>query len=123
MLPISEALMLARLSTKRGSGPDVPKSHQFAPRLVPEREPRAGETLGEAKAPGTLKGRDGVESGAQAIVRDLDGEMMDVMEPDAAGEPVQKVRQVVEGAALEGRGLEIPLAAPLPVGVGELMLD
>src|SRR5579872_4934647 len=126
MPPISEALILERSGTCRGrrrSGPDVPESHQLAPRLVPQGEPRAGEALGEAETPGALEGRDGVEGGAQAVVRDLDGEMVDVMEPDPAGEPVQKIRQVVQGAALEGRGLEIPLAAALPVGVGELMLD
>ena len=47
---------------------------------------------------------------------------MDVVEADIAGQPMHEPRQVVEGAALEGRRLEIPLRVLAPIGVLELML-
>ncbi len=49
-------------------------------------------------------------------------QMVDVVEPDVAGEPLQDPGQLVERTALERRPGEIPLLAPRPIDAIELML-
>src|SRR3989442_13203917 len=49
-------------------------------------------------------------------------QVMDMMDPDAAGEPLQESGQLVKGAPLDGRFREAPLLPPLPVHSFELML-
>jgi len=49
--------------------------------------------------------------------------MVDVMQPDVAGEELQHSRQPEVGAAAERRVQVTPASGTLPVGVFELMLD
>jgi hypothetical protein len=49
--------------------------------------------------------------------------VVDVVVADVGGEPVQPPRQVVEGAAVDGGAVEVPLLAVVPVGLLELVLD
>src|SRR5579864_4871844 len=62
-------------------------------------------------------------SALQVVVRDPRTQMVDVMEPDIAGEEAQEPRELQVGAALERRLVVVPLLVCLPVGVLELMLD
>jgi hypothetical protein len=60
---------------------------------------------------------------AQAIVRNPAGKMMDVVEPDIPGHPVQRRRQIVERGALQRRRAKVPVPLGLPVRLLELVLN
>jgi hypothetical protein len=49
--------------------------------------------------------------------------MMDMVDADIGGEPAQDPRQVIVRAAMEGAGVEVPLASLGPMGLLELVLD
>ncbi len=58
----------------------------------------------------------------QIVVRDPRTEMVDVVEADVAGEPLQDAGKLVEGAALHGCVGVVPGFIALPVGPFELVL-
>ena len=96
---------------------------QAALRLVPHCKPGALEALPELDAVHLLKLGRGSEAVLQPIVRDDTVEVMNVMEPDVAGEPFERLGQRVVRRAANGSDLEIPLVACVPVTVLELVLD
>src|SRR6266581_7749429 len=97
-------------------------AYQLAALLVPE-------TVGECSQAGeqrdrlhALKQWIGLVAALQVVVWDARTQMVNVMEPDVAREPLQDPGQFVKGAPLEGRFREAPFLAPLPVHSFELML-
>jgi hypothetical protein len=60
---------------------------------------------------------------AEPVAGDPAAQMMDVMDADVRREPAQHGRQIIVRAAVQRAGVEVPVRAPLPVGVLELMLD
>src|SRR5256885_12034074 len=68
------------------------EAHELALFLVPERQPHALEAGPERQPLGAAQLRVLFEAGAQAIVRNFAREVMDVMEADRGGEPVQEIR-------------------------------
>ena len=61
-------------------------------------------------------------SGLEIVVRDPRAQVVDVVEPDVAGEEAEDPRKFEVGASLERGVVEAPCFACLPVGVLELML-
>ena len=59
---------------------------------------------------------------AQPIARDPARQVMDVVDADIGREPAQHRWQVVVRGALQGAGVEAPVALLLPIGVSELVL-
>lgn len=57
------------------------------------------------------------------VVGDSGLDMMDMMQPDAAGEPLKDSWQFVVGAARQRSGQRIPLLMPSPIPSVKLMLD
>ena len=57
------------------------------------------------------------------VVRHARVQMVDVLEADVRRSPMKPSRQVVEGAALDGRLGVLPLVVAPEVGPGNLMLD
>src|SRR5215472_3794880 len=104
------------------ASPDIPEGHKPAPLLVPQCKAPALKAVAKAEAPGLAKGGDSLISSPQAVARNLDGKMVDVVEADMARQPAQDAREVVKGAAFEGGGFEVPLGLMAPIGALELML-
>jgi hypothetical protein len=59
----------------------------------------------------------------EPVVRDAGIEVVDVVEADVAGEPLQQARQLEVGAALERRRNRMPGRLPGPERILEPMLD
>ena len=57
--------------------------------FVPQGEVRAGEALAEGDRVDVTQLGDGIEAGVQAVVGDAALEVVDVMEADVTGAPVQ----------------------------------
>ena len=62
-------------------------------------------------------------AGLEVVVGNAGTQMVDVMNTDVAGEPLEDLWQFVEGAALEGGGGVVPVFTALPIDVLELVLD
>jgi hypothetical protein len=62
--------------------PDVREGHKPALLLVPQCQAPALKAVAKADAPGLAKGGDSLISSPQAVARNLDDEMMDMMEAD-----------------------------------------
>ena len=77
----------------------VTERHQEPSLLVPQGEPRAFQTADRGEASGVAKFGILVKAFAQAIVRYLAADVMDVVEADIAGQPMQHRGQMLEGAA------------------------
>lgn len=118
---IRATFILAVLRALASQG--VPERHQELPLLVPEGEPRAFQAVDKGEASGVAKLGILVKAFAQAIVRYLAADVMDVVEANMARQPVQHRRQIVEGAALQRCYMEIPIRAGRPIGVLELVLN
>ena len=58
----------------------------------------------------------------EIIIRNARAQMMNMVETDVAGKPLQNLRQLVERATLQSGSREIPLVTALPVNPLELML-
>ena len=112
----------------RGAAPrtgtrNVGERHEHAFVLVPQRELRAGQAAPQGQALGApAQLRVLQEAVAQAVARDPARQMMDVMEADVVGDPVQRARQVVERAPLERGGADVSARLGFPVRGLELVL-
>ena len=98
------------------------KADELLGGLVPEAQPDGFEAAPQRHALGAAQLGNGIVASSQAVARNLASEMVDVMETDRSGEPVQDARQIVERAALESGGVDVPLTGGPPVGVLELVL-
>ena len=79
-----------RLSSSRG----VAEANKAAASLVPQREERRGEAAPQGERRDRVELVHDLVGVAQPVIGDAGIEMVDVMEADVAGQPVQHPRQV-----------------------------
>ena len=101
----------------------VPKANQLTLLFVPKTKREAFKAGKQGNRFNGLKQRLRFMAFLEMIIRDACAEMMNVMKPDIAGEPLQDFRKFIEGTALKRCGEVIPLAPALPVNPLELVLD
>ena len=105
----------------RGAG--LAEGDELARVLVPELEPHRAQTVPQRQRRHVVEHRVVVVRGLEVVVGDPRVEVMDVVQPDVAGEELQHLRQLQVGAAAQ-RGVGVgPVAVALPEGVLELVLD
>jgi hypothetical protein len=81
--------------------------------------------------PGSLKSPDSglrnpedlLETVAQSIIRDLAAPVVQMMEADVRGHPVQQIRQVIVRASVRRGDVEVSAPVICPVGVLEVALN
>src|ERR1041384_2113579 len=96
------------------------EADQFPPLLIPQAEGQRFKAGKQRHRFDRLKQRLSSVAFLEVVVRDAGAEMMNVMVPDVAGEPLQDFWQFVERTALERRGAIIPIRAPLPINALKL---
>src|SRR5262245_2614197 len=101
----------------------MPKAHELPLLLAPEVETKRFEARPERDRGHLLKPGVLVVALLQRVVRDARAEMVNMVQPDIAGEPLQHFRQLEVGAAAQRGGGIIPVAMALPVSTLELVLD
>src|SRR5208283_4140822 len=108
----NELLFSAQAQVKRRSAPgsssllpsygsEVAVADQLVPLFIPETEGEGFETGEQCDGLHGLKQRLGLVALFQVIIRYPRAEMMDVMKPDVAREPLQYLGQFVERTALQ----------------------
>ena len=102
---------------------EMAKANQLTPLLIPKAKSQRFETLKESYGLDLLEERVGFVASLEVVVRNSSAEMMNVMEPDIAREPLKNPRELVEGAALESRFGVIQIVASFPINPFKLMLD
>lgn len=102
---------------------DVAEADEFAALFVEETEAEGAQARPESNRFHLLEEGAGFVATLEIVVRYARAEVMDVVEADVAGEPLQNFRQFVERASFEGGFREIPVLGAFPVDVFELMLD
>ena len=65
----------------------------------------------------------GVVAGLEIVVRDARTEVMDVVEADISGEPLEDFGKLVKGASFESSAREVPVVFAFPINAFELVLD
>ena len=63
-----------------------------------------------------------VKTGAQVVIRNLARKVVNVMEADRPGQPIQNARQIIIRAPANGRPMELPTGRISPISVCKLML-
>src|SRR5580658_3141332 len=109
---------------RRSADPGVfRKGYETTQRLVPEGQAPGGEHAPDRQ--GRHRGEGGCRAvaGLEPAVRDPLIQMMDVMEADIAGEPLQQRRQLQIGTAAERRRDRLPLVLACPERGLESVLD
>ena len=91
--------------------------------FIPETEGEGFQAPKEGHRFDRLEKRLGFVAFFQVIIRYARAKMVDVMEANVAGKPLQHSRQLVERTPLHGGGCVIPFLIPLPINTLELMLD
>lgn len=104
-------------------GLEVPEAHHLLLLLVPQLQGHRFQALPESHDGDVMKNRILVESLLQVVVGDLGAEMVDVVKADIAREPLEYLRQLVVGTALQRGERILPVGMVLPIGVLKLVLD
>lgn len=103
--------------------PEMPVADQFPPIFIPQSKVYRFQAGKESDRFHLVKHRIRAMAAFEVVVGNPGAEMVDVVEPNIAGKPLQDLRQFVEGAALQGGGGVIPVGAAFPINVLELVLD
>src|SRR5690348_17113609 len=113
--------MVSTTESTRGRGSSAgvaasaPREGNQLPRaLVPEHQAHAAETLPEREGGDLCQLGVLIEDPLQAVVGDPRVQMVDVVQADVAGCPLQNLGELVVGAALERRGFVGPAVVVLP---------
>jgi hypothetical protein len=96
---------------------------QFLALFVPETQAEGFQTREQRDGLHCLKKRIGLVAFFQVVIGNAGAEMVNMMKPNVAGEPLQNLRQLVEGTALQGRRREVPILSAFPINALELMLN
>src|ERR1700690_1984750 len=96
---------------------------KFPVLLVPEPVGGGFETGEQRDGFHLLEERVGLMAFLQIVIRNARAQMMDVMETDVAGKPLQDARQFVEGTAFQSGGNVAPVFPAFPINIFKLMLD
>src|SRR2546429_745533 len=89
--------------------PQMAEANEFFALLVPEPEAERFEAAEKGERFYLLKHQMRFVASLEIVIRNSRAQMMDVVVADVAGEPLQHLRQFVEGAAFQGRRSVIPL--------------
>src|SRR5712675_1158035 len=100
----------------------MPVADQFPAFFVPESERERFEARPERDRLDLLKQRVRLVTFLDVVIGNARAEMVDVMEADVAGKPLEDARQFVKRTALQRRRRVTPVLAAFPVDVFELML-
>ena len=101
----------------------MPETDQLALLLVPQVQPQRFQAAPKRDRRHILELRVLFHTLLQRIVRDARAQVVDVVEPNVASEPLQHLRQLEVRAAADRSGRVIPLLVALPVGALELVLN
>ena len=91
--------------------------------LIPESESERLETGHERNWLDGLKEWLGVVAFLEVVIGDARAEVVDMMEADVAGEPLENFRQFIKRAAAQCGSHIIPLALSFPINPLELVLN
>src|SRR6266508_1974235 len=114
--PGSSALLLA-------GGSQAAIADQLATLFIPKTKSERLEAREQRDGLDALKQRLRFVALLQVIIRNARTQMMNVMKPDVAGEPLQDLGQFVERTALQRRRGVIPFLGAFPVNSLELVLN
>ena len=106
-----------------GSSFDALEADEFTFLLVPETESKAFKSFDEGEGLHILENLVGVVAGLEIVVRDTRAEVMDVVEADISGEPLEDFGKLVKGASFESGVREVPVVFAFPINAFELVLD
>ena len=91
--------------------------------FVPQHQPHTPETLDQRKLADAAEFRVVAQHERQSVAGNTAAQMMDVVRADIGGEPSQDVRQVIVGAAVKRRLVQVPGSVMSPNRILELVLD
>src|SRR5579863_9658424 len=98
------------------------KAYEYLALLVPETKSERLEARQQRDRLDCLEVGIGVMTSFEMVVRNARTQVMNMMEADIAGEPLQEFGQFVKRAALERRRGVIPILGARPVSALELVL-
>src|SRR5690606_4444965 len=93
----------------------VAERDEPAPLLVPQRQARGRDAVEDPQVNDTLEQLVLLVARLQVVVGYPGAQVMDVVEPDVAGDPLQHLGELVVRAALHRRERVVPLRGVLPV--------
>src|ERR1700691_694504 len=93
---------------------------EFAAFFIPQAERNGFHARKEGDGFDLLKEWVGLVAFLQVVIGDARAEVVNVMEPDVAGEPLQDSGQLVKRTALQGRGGKTPVLTAFPVNILKL---
>ena len=101
----------------------MPKADELPAFLIPKMKPGRVQAAPERDGLHILENRMRSVTSLQIIIGDAGAEVMDVVKPNIAREPLESLGQTVERTALERGNCVIPCVTALPVRPFELMLN
>ena len=101
---------------------NIETNHATA-RRVPELQTRAIQAFHERQPVDGLELRTCVHAVLQPVVRDHAVQVMNVVQTDIAGEPVEHLGKIIKRRAEQRGDLEVPFSRMIPVRLFELVLD
>src|ERR1700738_465279 len=97
--------------------------HEPLPVFVPQYQSHAPETLKQSKPAAAGEVGMAAQQERQPIIGDAAAQVVDVVNADIGGEPAQRTRQGVMGAAVKRSLLQVPRSISAPYRTLELVLD
>src|SRR5687768_1435036 len=91
----------------------VAEPHQLSALFIPETEGEGLQDGEEGDGLDALEKGMGAVASLEVVIGNARAEMVNVMEADVAGKPLEYLRQFVEGTALQGGGGVIPFVGAL----------
>src|SRR5580698_8595084 len=120
---ISTSALRAGPGAINRSRPSVAKSDELMPLLVPESIGQGLETRQQRDGFDSPEVRVRLMTALEIVVRDARIQMMNMMEANIAGKPLQDPGELIKGTALQRRACIVPILASRPVHALELMLN
>ena len=111
------------LSLLPATSSQVAEAHHLLVLFIPEAEGQCLQAGEQCDRFHGLEQRYRLMAFLQVVVGNPRSQVMNVMKPYAAGEPLQDLGQLVEGTAFQRRCHVIPVLAALPVNTFKLVLD
>jgi len=102
---------------------EMPKADELPAFLIPKMKLGRVQAAPDGDGLHILENRMCSVTSLQIIIGDTGAEVMDVVKPNIAREPLESLGQTIERTALEGGNCVIPCFTALPVRPVELMLN
>lgn len=98
------------------------EAHESPPPLVPESIGQRFEAHWQGDGFDPLEIRICIMTVLEMIIRDARTQVMNMMKANITGKPLQNLRELIEGTALQRRAGVVPFFTPHPVRILKLML-